>query len=99
MPESVVLSRDQIFEKLREVLEEALGVDPEEVTLEDPHGVQLRCTFVSGVEGYDCTASDLVGGTLAVVRRWNCRMTRSRFTTDHPESPGDMVCVYECEAP
>ena len=34
MPESVVLSRDQIFEKLREILEEALGVDEEEVTIE-----------------------------------------------------------------
>ncbi|MHC4080274.1 MAG: acyl carrier protein [Planctomycetota bacterium] len=34
MPESVVLSRDQIFEKLREILEEALGVDEEEVTVE-----------------------------------------------------------------
>ena len=34
MPESVMLSRDQIFEKLREVLEEALGVDEEEVTME-----------------------------------------------------------------
>jgi acyl carrier protein len=34
MPESVVMSRDQIFEKLREVLEEALGVDTEEVTID-----------------------------------------------------------------
>ena len=34
MPESVLLSRDQIFEKLREVLEEALGVDEEEVTID-----------------------------------------------------------------
>jgi acyl carrier protein len=34
MPESVMLSRDQIFEKLREVLEEALGVDEEEVTID-----------------------------------------------------------------
>jgi acyl carrier protein len=34
MPESVVLSRDQIFEKLREILEEALGVDEEEVTMD-----------------------------------------------------------------
>ncbi len=34
MPESVVLSRDQIFEKLREILEEALGVDEVEVTIE-----------------------------------------------------------------
>jgi acyl carrier protein len=32
MPESAVLTRDQIFEKLREILEEALGVDEEEVT-------------------------------------------------------------------
>jgi acyl carrier protein len=34
MPESTMLSRDQIFEKLREVLEEALGVDEEEVTID-----------------------------------------------------------------
>ena len=34
MPESVVLSRDQIFEKLRDILEEALGADEEEITIE-----------------------------------------------------------------
>jgi acyl carrier protein len=34
MPESAVLNRDQIFEKLREILEEALGVDEEEVTID-----------------------------------------------------------------
>ncbi|MHC4769569.1 MAG: acyl carrier protein, partial [Planctomycetota bacterium] len=34
MPESVVLSRDQIFEKLRDILEEALGADEEEITVE-----------------------------------------------------------------
>jgi acyl carrier protein len=34
MPESVMLSRDQIFEKLRDVLEEALGVGTEEVTVD-----------------------------------------------------------------
>jgi acyl carrier protein len=34
MPESVVLSRDQIFERIREILEEALGVDEEEVTMD-----------------------------------------------------------------
>jgi acyl carrier protein len=33
MPESAVLNREQIFEKLREILEEALGVDEEEVTV------------------------------------------------------------------
>jgi len=34
MPESAVLTRDEIFEKLREILEEALGVDEEEVTID-----------------------------------------------------------------
>ena len=34
MPESVVPSRDQIFEKLRDILEEALGADEEEITIE-----------------------------------------------------------------
>jgi acyl carrier protein len=34
MPESVVLSRDQIYEKLRDILEEALGADEEEITIE-----------------------------------------------------------------
>jgi acyl carrier protein len=34
MPESVVLSREQIFEKLRDILEEALGADEEEITIE-----------------------------------------------------------------
>ena len=34
MPESVMLSRDQIFEKLRDILEEALGADEEEITIE-----------------------------------------------------------------
>jgi acyl carrier protein len=34
MPESAVLTRDQIFEKLREILEEALGVDEDEVTID-----------------------------------------------------------------
>ena len=33
MPESAVLNREQIFEKLREILEEALGVDEDEVTV------------------------------------------------------------------
>jgi acyl carrier protein len=34
MPESVALSRDQIFDKVQEVLEEALGVEADEVTVE-----------------------------------------------------------------
>ena len=34
MPESVMLSREQIFEKLRDILEEALGADEEEITIE-----------------------------------------------------------------
>lgn len=34
MQESVVMSREEIFESVRKVLEEALGVDEEEVTLE-----------------------------------------------------------------
>ncbi len=34
MPESVVMSRNEIFENVRHVLEEALGVDEDEVTLE-----------------------------------------------------------------
>jgi acyl carrier protein len=32
MPQSVMLTREQIFEKIREVLEEALGVETDEVT-------------------------------------------------------------------
>jgi len=32
MPEAVLMSRDQIFESVQEVLEEALGADPEEIT-------------------------------------------------------------------
>ncbi len=34
MPETAVMTRDEIFESLREVLEEALGVDDDEITLE-----------------------------------------------------------------
>ena len=34
MPESLVLTRDEVFEKVRQVIEEALGVDPEEATME-----------------------------------------------------------------
>ena len=34
MPESTMLTRDEILDKVRQVLEEALGVDPEEVTME-----------------------------------------------------------------
>ncbi|MHC4414953.1 MAG: acyl carrier protein [Planctomycetota bacterium] len=34
MPESAVMTRDEIFEKIRNVLEEALGVEAEEVTEE-----------------------------------------------------------------
>ena len=34
MPETMAMSRDEIFEKVRGVLEEALGVDQEEVTVE-----------------------------------------------------------------
>ncbi len=34
MPETMAMNRDEIFEKLRGVLEEALGVDQEEVTVE-----------------------------------------------------------------
>ncbi len=33
MPESVLMSRNEIFENVRHVLEEALGVDEDEVTL------------------------------------------------------------------
>ena len=29
-----VISRDEIFDKVKEVLENALGVDPEEVTMD-----------------------------------------------------------------
>ena len=31
MPESAVMTRDEIFDKVREVMEEALGVDEEEI--------------------------------------------------------------------
>ncbi len=31
MPESAVITRDEIFDKVREVMEEALGVDEEEI--------------------------------------------------------------------
>ncbi len=34
MPQSVVMSRNEIVENVRHVLEEALGVDEDEVTLE-----------------------------------------------------------------
>ena len=34
MPDAAVMTRDQIFESVREVLEDALGVDPEEITPE-----------------------------------------------------------------
>lgn len=34
MPEAVALSRDQIFESIREVLEEALGADADDITPE-----------------------------------------------------------------
>jgi acyl carrier protein len=34
MPESAALTRDEIFEKLRDILEEALGADEEEITIE-----------------------------------------------------------------
>jgi acyl carrier protein len=34
MPETIVLTRDQIFEAVRDVLEEALGADAEDITPE-----------------------------------------------------------------
>ncbi len=34
MPESVVMTREEIFSNVREVLEEALGVDEDEITLD-----------------------------------------------------------------
>lgn len=32
MPETVIMNRDEIYDKLKEVLEEALGADEEEIT-------------------------------------------------------------------
>ena len=34
MPETAVMTSEEIFERLRDVLEEALGVDDDEITLE-----------------------------------------------------------------
>ena len=34
MPETVTMTRDEIFNKLKDVLEEALGADKDEITLE-----------------------------------------------------------------
>ncbi|SRR5690606_29062842 len=34
MPETMAISREEIFESVREVLEEALGADPEDITPE-----------------------------------------------------------------
>lgn len=34
MPETMTMTRDEIFEKVREVLEEALGADEDEITMD-----------------------------------------------------------------
>jgi hypothetical protein len=42
MPETMVLTRDQIFEVVRDVLEEALGADAEDITPE-PSSARSSC--------------------------------------------------------